>query len=121
MLKGKGNCNENSPCPYYAPCPAHEAARILTREDWELVAFYRQCADQVTVVGETVVPRLEGFEAAARLYMHPEELRPWLTEGACLLFRLLNDLETINWWEELGKPFHLVKPEDVRCPRAQKS
>ena len=58
--------------------------------------------------------RLEGYLAALRLGGWPRERWEALTDAATMLHRYRNGQEMICWEEELGKPYGLVLPEDLR-------
>lgn len=58
-------------------------------------------------------PRLEAFRAALEVHGYPRELWSWLMDGATMIHRLCNQLDVVNWYEELGKGYSDVRIEDV--------
>jgi hypothetical protein len=93
---------------------------VLTVEDWRIVRFYERVADQffkapmgVEKGAVPLTPRLEGYEAALRLYGYPESEWEFLVDGAVMLHRLVRKLDKVMWEFELGKPESAVRPEDV--------
>jgi hypothetical protein len=114
MLRPEGaKCNEDRPCPTHAPCSRCEARLYLTADDWRLVQFYLLVADQVVAGMGDSMPRLEGYEAALRLYGYGEDEWPWLVAGAQMLHRLLAGQDDVQWHAECGKPYREIGPEDV--------
>jgi hypothetical protein len=75
-----------------------------------VVDFYRKVSDQTDMNGG---PRIEGYEAMARLQGYPESLRPWVIESAVTLHRLVTKTDRVNWLMECGKPYRLIEAEDV--------
>ena len=99
-----------------------EAQRWLTAEDWELIEFYSCVSDQwfnQTPMGgakgqpPVLTPRLEGYEAALRIYGYDRALWPWLVRGASMLHGLVHGSDKVNWLRETGKQVYEVEPEDV--------
>jgi len=100
-----------------------EAETWLTEDDWYLVAFYQRVSDQYfnqTPMGAekgappVITPRLEGYEAALRLYRYPRAHWAWLVDGAVVLHRLVNEgTAKFPWLRETGKRFHELTPEDL--------
>jgi len=111
-LKGGRNasCTDNMPCRHYDPCARCEAETWLTEEDWYVIGFYQKVADQVSSSG---MPRLEGFEAGARLHGYPETHRTWLVSAAVMLHRLIAKQDEVNWCLECGKSYREIGPGDV--------
>ncbi len=105
------SCNENNPCRHYAPCAKHEAALYLTRDDWEVIGFYRTVADQVD--GMNGMPRMDWYERMARLQGQPEDRIAWLIQAAAMLHRLVAKQDPVNWILECGKSYRFIGPEDV--------
>ena len=64
--------------------------------------------------GNSGAPRLEGYEAAARLFGYQKSEIGWLVTTACLIHRLVQRQEHVDWITETGKPYRLVGYEDVR-------
>jgi len=59
------------------------------------------------------LPRLEGYEAAFRLFGYPVDQREWLIGGAVMLHRLVSKQDEVNWWQECGKSYAMIGPGDV--------
>jgi hypothetical protein len=57
-------------------------------------------------------PRLEGYEAALRIYGYPQMLHGWLTDWARFLHALCHDMDDVDWFTELGKPLNMTTYED---------
>jgi len=75
-----------------------------------VLEFYNRVADQVT---DQALPRLEGYEASLRLYGYPPERWRGLLAGALTLHRLMTNQDTVYWFDETGKSFGEICPEDV--------
>lgn len=54
--------------------------------------------------------RLEGVEAALRLFVPPRDRR-WIVAPTLTLFRLVRGLEAVNWVRETGHVLGEVPPE----------
>lgn len=71
-------------------CAKCAADKYLTPEDWDVLDFYRIVSDQVVnLVGfgdAYLVPRLEAWEAAYRIFRPGEELDPVTIAHARALF-----------------------------------
>jgi hypothetical protein len=87
------------------------ARAVLTWDDWYLISYYRHVKDQVE--GMAGLPRLEGYEAALRLYRYPNRHHEWLVTGAMALHALLIKQDTVHWQTETGKLMRDIRPEDV--------
>jgi hypothetical protein len=111
MKSAAASCSVNRPCRHYDPCARCSAERYLLQSDWELLEFYNIVQDQVD--GVSGAPRLEGYEAAARLHGYPPSRVPWLVAGAALINRLISKTDVVDWQRECGKPLRLIGPEDV--------
>jgi hypothetical protein len=93
----------------------------LTPDDWRIVRFYERVSDQfinqapmgVEKGPVPLTPRLEGYEAALRLYGYPETQWEFLVDGALMLHRLVQGVDVVLWEYEMGKARHQVRPEDV--------
>lgn len=119
MLTAKG-CGSDNPCRRGANerCARCEANDVLTADDVYLLGFYRLVSDQYinqTPMGAgkdhpmVTTPRLEGYEAALRLYEYPREHWAWLTTWAIALHRFhkgLDELTLLEW--------QTITPESVR-------
>lgn len=60
-----------------------------------------------------LTPRLEGYEAALRIYGYPRSEWAWLVQGAATLHALVHGLDRVNWLLETGKQTQQITPEDV--------
>lgn len=89
------------------------AFKVLDDEDWYIISFYRLVSDQVVAVGESALPRLEGYEACLRLHGFPEHEHSFLTKNAVMLHRLLSKQDVVEWKLETGKSFGEIRPADV--------
>lgn len=113
MLRGAANCNENARCRSHDPCPRCLCLRVLDRDDWQLIDFYRSVSDQVIETGKDFMPRLEGYRAGLEIGGHARRDWPWLCEGARTIHGFMYRTNEVNWYRELGKPLRDVTPEDV--------
>lgn len=67
-------------------------------------------------MGEPLLtPRLEAYEAAARIYGYPVSEHGRLIRGAITLHRLVHKIDKIDWFAELGQAFRSVRaiPEEA--------
>ena len=95
---------------------------VLTPSDWVLIGFYRRVADQYinqTPMGmkegpPITTPRLEGYEAALRLYGYPKCEWSGLVDGAVMLHRLAGDNKRVlAFLHSQGLRYQDIQPEDV--------
>jgi hypothetical protein len=95
-----------------------QAELVLSPEDWEIIGFYSrvqdQCINQNAGGTPFMSPRLEGYEAAARIYGYDERDRRRLIEGALMLHRLVQKIDVVNWPQETGKDRRALTYEDFR-------
>ena len=115
-------CTDDRPCPPTQRCSRCEALLVLTPSDWVLIGFYRRVADQYinqTPMGvkdgpPITTPRLEGYEAALRLYGYDRCEWSGLVDGAVMLHRLAGDSKRVlAFLHEQGLRYQDIQPEDV--------
>lgn len=57
--------------------------------------------------------RLEAVCLALELHDIPEGVRKHYAAAVVQFFNLVGGVERVNWQFEIGRPFNLIRPEDV--------